>query len=75
MKMNLSIKKVLCLAVCFVCHINVAQIITTIGTIGKSSMKRGVLNLFHNVLTYNGKMIDYEISFSLKIRLNKNFKI
>jgi len=32
MKMNLYIKKVLCLVVCFVCHINVSQIIATIVT-------------------------------------------
>ncbi len=35
-------------------------------------MKKCALSWFHNVLTYNEKVIEYLTKFSLTIHLNKN---
>jgi len=44
-------------------------------TVGKSSMSRGAKSWFHNVWTYNEKVIEYWTKFSLKISIKSRFKI
>jgi len=73
---HLSMKKIVCLF-CLSCwnlwhHSTICPILDTIG---KSSMNRGVLNWFHNVVTNGGEIIEYWTKISLKIHLNQNSKL
>jgi hypothetical protein len=55
---NTSIK-VVCLF-SFLFHVEISQTATPLGTIWKElSMNMGALSCFHNVLTYNGEVIEY----------------
>jgi hypothetical protein len=55
---NTSIKVVCFFS--FICHVEISQTATPLGTICKElSMDTGALSCFHNVLTYNGEVIEY----------------
>ncbi len=62
----------------YLCHREISQTIVPlvallrVTSVGKSSMGRGALNWFHDVLTYGGEVIEYSTIFSLKIHLNPN---
>jgi hypothetical protein len=44
----------------FICHVEISQTATPLATIWKElSMNAGAFSCFHNVLTYNGEVIEY----------------
>jgi len=58
----------------FVRHTEISQITKSFDmflvSLKSYSMRRGALNSFHNVSTYNGEAIEYCTIFLLKIHLN-----